>query len=139
VSSESKQVVVVGVDGSTCSNRAVEWADQYAAATGADLRLVTAWQWAMAYGAPMMFDGYDPSADAEAIAEKARANVTLPADRVEVVVPEDKAGPALVTASKEAQLLVVGSHGHNVVSTVLLGSVSGYCVHHATCPVTIVR
>ncbi|KAI8610627.1 hypothetical protein BC830DRAFT_1052322, partial [Chytriomyces sp. MP71] len=38
-----------------------------------------------------------------------------------------------------ADVLVVGSRGMNSVSRALLGSVSDYCAHHATCPVLIVR
>ncbi len=88
---EAKPVVVVGVDGSELSAKAVVWADGYAQATGADLRLVTAWQWATAYGVPMMFDGYDPPADAKVVMDKARADVTLTDDRVEIV--SEKAPP----------------------------------------------
>lgn len=139
MSSEAKPVVVVGVDGSELSAKAVAWADRYARVTGADIRLVTAWQWAMTYGVPMMFDGYDPAADAHTIAEKARAEVTIGADRVQVVTQEGAAGPVLVGASEGAQALVVGSHGHNAVSSILLGSASAFCLHHAACPVVVVR
>jgi nucleotide-binding universal stress UspA family protein len=132
-------VVVVGIDGSPGSMQAVRWAESYASATGASLRLVTSWEWAMAYGAPMMFDGYHPDSDANAVAEKAKADLTLPADRVKVDVQEGPAGSVLVTASKGAQALVVGSHGYSAVSKLLLGSVSAYCVHHASCPVVVVR
>lgn len=139
MTSESRPVVVVGVDGSDLSIKAVEWAQQYAAATGATLRLVTSWHWAATYGAPITYDGYDPSSDAETIAQKARAGVTLPPDRVEVVTREGQAGPVLVEASRGALALVVGSQGHSAVSKILLGSVSSYCVHHAGCPIVVVR
>jgi nucleotide-binding universal stress UspA family protein len=46
---------------------------------------------------------------------------------------------ALTKASEEAELLVVGSRGHNTVVEVILGSVSSYCVHHAACPVVVIR
>lgn len=131
--------VVVGVDGSPDSVEAVKWADRYAAATGATLRLVTSWQWAMAYGAPMMFEGYHPDADAREVIEKAKTNLTLPSERVETRVPEGSAGPVLVAESEGAQALVVGSHGHSAISKLLLGSVSAHCVHHATCPLVVVR
>ncbi|HTR71090.1 MAG TPA: universal stress protein [Mycobacteriales bacterium] len=137
--SDDKPVVVVGVDGSELSNKAVEWATRYAESTGATVQLVSAWQWALSYGAPMMYDGYDPTADAEAIVAKVRADVSLPAERVETVVREGQAGPTLVDASKGALALVVGSQGHSAISKILLGSVSSYCVHHAECPIVIVR
>ncbi|CAA6654391.1 unnamed protein product [Spirodela intermedia] len=38
-----------------------------------------------------------------------------------------------------ADLLVMGSHGYGFVKRALLGSVSDYCIHHAKCPVLIVK
>ncbi|WP_009947082.1 universal stress protein, partial [Saccharopolyspora erythraea] len=40
---------------------------------------------------------------------------------------------------KEADLLVVGNRGHGGLTEALLGSVSQHCVHHARCPVVVVR
>ena len=45
----------------------------------------------------------------------------------------------LVEASATADLLVVGVRGHGSVVDRMLGSVSSACVHHAHCPVVIVR
>ena len=45
----------------------------------------------------------------------------------------------LLDQAKGADLLVVGSHGHGGFISALLGSVSQHCVHHATCPVVVVR
>jgi nucleotide-binding universal stress UspA family protein len=136
---DKSPVVVVGVDGSSDAEAALRWADRYATAAGASLRVVVAWQWAMSYGYPMMFDGYAPDQDARAVAEKAVAELSLPSDRVTIETYEGSAGDVLVQASEGADLLVVGRHGHRVVSTLLLGSVSNHCVHHAKVPVVVVR
>jgi nucleotide-binding universal stress UspA family protein len=131
-------VVVVGVDGSPNAVTAVQWAQHYAESTGAVLRLVVAWDWPMSYGYPMVFDGFDPEADAIKVAEKAAADLALPQARVETVVRQGPAGEVLVKSGADADLLVVGRRGHHAVVG-LLGSVSAYCVHHATTPVVVVR
>jgi nucleotide-binding universal stress UspA family protein len=136
---DKTSVVVVGVDGSTDSEAALRWADHYAQSTGASLRVVVAWQRAMSYGYPMMFEGYAPDRDARQVAEKAVTELHIDADRVTIETPDGPAGHALVQASEDADLLVVGHHGQRVVATLLLGSVSNHCVHHAKIPVVVVR
>jgi nucleotide-binding universal stress UspA family protein len=133
------EVVVVGVDGSKESDAAVAWADRYARASGATIQLVCAWEWATAYGYPMMFEGYHPDVEAEALVEKARASLTAPAEQVRTLTQEGPAGHVLVECASDADLLVVGTHGHRAVNSILLGSVSSYCVHHARGPVLVVR
>jgi nucleotide-binding universal stress UspA family protein len=54
-------------------------------------------------------------------------------------VVEGNAAQALLDASAGAELLVVGSRGHGGFFEALLGSVGQHCVHHATCPVVIIR
>lgn len=135
MSSNESAVVVVGVDGSPDSESAVRWADRYAQATGASLRLVTAWALPRSYGIQMRTDAFDPQSEARAIVERTKSGVSTPAVRVEASAAEGAAGPVLVSASDDAALLVVGGHGHSRIDTLLLGSVSSYCLHHARCPV----
>ena len=47
--------------------------------------------------------------------------------------------PMLVSRAADARLLVVGSHGRGAVRSVLMGSVSHGVLHHASCPVAVVR
>ncbi len=139
MTNEQTQTVVVGVDDSPHSTAALHWADNYAETTGASLRVVVAWEWAIAYGRPMAFEGYNPDLDAGAIAEKAVAELKTPRDRITIVVPESPPGEALVKASDDADLLVVGRHGHRTATSLLVGSVSNYCLHHAKVPVVVVH
>ena len=54
-------------------------------------------------------------------------------------VVEGQAGPVLVEAAEDTDLLVVGNRGPGGLAEALLGSVSQYCVRHAPCPVVIMR
>jgi nucleotide-binding universal stress UspA family protein len=131
--------VVVGVDGSADGASALQWAQEYALAAGVDLVLVTAWHWPTSYGVPIGWEGWDPQVDAEKVVDKARVQLTLPDTRVRTLVECGAAGEVLVRASKDAALLVVGTRGHGGLAGSLVGSVSSYCVHHAHCPVVVVR
>jgi nucleotide-binding universal stress UspA family protein len=131
--------IVVGVDGSPCSRVALQWAEDYAAKTGGALKLVTAWHWPMSYGVPVAYEGFDPEEDARKIAEAAKADLSLPLDRVTTVVEQGPPGDILIATAGDGALLVVGTRGHGGFAGALLGSTSSYCVHHAHCPVVVVR
>ncbi len=64
-----------------------------------------------------------------------------PADRQRVTARVINGHPAevLLKAAAGADLLVVGSRGHGAFADALLGSVGQYCVHHAHCPVLVMR
>jgi len=68
-----------------------------------------------------------------------KVRVTHPDVTIRPVVVEGHPAPVLIEASRGADLLVVGSRGHGEFSGMLLGSVSDYCTHHVSCPITIVR
>jgi nucleotide-binding universal stress UspA family protein len=134
--------IVVGVDGSDGSKAALRWAARQAELTGARLEAITGWEYPAFYGwAPAMPDDYDY----EALAARAQADAideVFGADRpatMEAKVVARHPAEALVEASEGADLLVVGSRGYGGFADALLGSVSTYCVHHAHCPVTIIR
>jgi len=54
-------------------------------------------------------------------------------------VTSDRPAAALIEAAKDATLLVVGSRGHGGFAGLLLGSVSQQVIHHAPCPVAVIR
>ena len=139
MTTQDMPTVVVGVDGSDCSTAAVRWAEAYADVTGASLVLVTAWHLPTSYGAPVGYVGFDPEEDARKLVEATAAEVHLPAQRVTSRVVPGPAGDALIRAAENADLLVVGTRGHGTLAGALIGSTSSYCVHHAGCPVVVVR
>jgi len=131
--------VVVGIDGSSASRVALRWAEDYATLADVSITLVTAWHWPMSYGVPVAYEGFDPEEDARKVVEAAAADLSISPDRVSTVVAQGQPGDVLVSAGGKDALLVVGSRGHGVLAGALLGSTSSYCVHHATCPVVVVR
>ena len=137
--------IVVGVDGSDPSIRALQWAARQAEWSGATLDVLTAWNFPE-HPAPLGIVVHVPWPD-ELMAE-ARLKLdelirdTLPTtgpDRVHAQVVRGSAVPVLLEASRDADLLVVGSHGRGAMAELLLGSVSDRCVRHAGCSVVVIR
>ena len=137
--------IVVGVDGSVPSIDALRWAIRQAELTGGTLDAVLAWQYPVAIGGL----GWVPATglgDVDYAALAAQA-LTEAIDKVEIpdqvhvrqVVVEGNATQALLDSAKDADLLVVGNRGHGGFTDALIGSVSSRCVHHAHCPVVVVR
>jgi nucleotide-binding universal stress UspA family protein len=134
--------IVVGVDGSPSSLAALEWAARQAEFTGSSLELIMTWEWPTSYGAPFVFQtDWNPAADATKVLDEivAKARTAHPGLEFRTTVVEAHPAPALVAASKGAQLLVVGCRGHGEFAGMLLGSVSEHCVTNAHCPVLVLR
>lgn len=139
---EKQERVVVGVDGSPTSIRALQWALRYAERTGAKIEAVHAWQIPTSYGAPVaLLPGEDFAATAERALNQSVDQEVGGRGGIEVERIADMGYPpkVLVEHSKAADLLVVGSRGHGGFTGTLLGSVSLHCVSHAACPVVVVR
>ncbi|MFD7658005.1 universal stress protein [Actinosynnema sp. NPDC059797] len=133
--------VVVGVDGSPVSGRALRFAFGFATRHGAEVVVVHASSGAVTTTAvepvgtreeAALREGWGPVGS-----ELVECAGRYPGVRHRVV---DAAGPpadALIAASAEAGLLVVGSHGKGVVRRAFLGSVSHEVVNSAPCPVAV--
>jgi nucleotide-binding universal stress UspA family protein len=133
--------VVVGVDGSQQSRRALKWAARAAEAIGAGLDAVTVWHYPVSYGWSYAADDWNPEADAMTCLEEA-VDEAFPAGRpgrLNLVVREGPAARELLEATRDATLLVLGSRGHGGFAGLLLGSVSASCAEHASCPVLVVH
>jgi nucleotide-binding universal stress UspA family protein len=130
---------VVGVDGSDGNRIALQRAELEAIAHGARLEIVHAWNFLDQPG-----PRFDPHYGEHAARERIDQFIadTLGTDRTvetEVRMVNDHAASALVDASVGAFTLVVGARGLGGFKQVLLGSVSQHVVHHAACPVLVVR
>ena len=134
--------IVVGVDGSEPSKRALAWAAKQAALTGAELNVVTTWEFPATFGwAPPYPEGFDPEGDTRTALHQTVDAVLGPDPQVpvRVTVREGHPAPILTEEAEDAALLVVGSRGHGAFMGMLLGSVSEHCASHAACPVVVVR
>lgn len=138
--------IIVGIDGSAHSQRALEWAVKEAAVHQLPLTVLTVFRTPVSFwGGPV---GY-PEADA-VDAGKARDEARDAADKAIAAVGGERPPqvqvqaltgvPAeeLISMSKDADMLVVGSRGTGGFTRLLLGSVSTQVVHHAHCPVVII-
>src|SRR6266567_9376815 len=137
--------IVAGVDGSPPSIMALRWAVHQAELTGGTVDAVISWAFPIAAGgmgwAPVApLDDTDYAELAAKTLSEALADVSPPPGvAVREVVVEGNAGQVLLDAAKNADLLVVGNRGHGGFADALIGSVSVRCLHHANCPVVVVR
>jgi nucleotide-binding universal stress UspA family protein len=134
------QRIVVGVDGSPASDAALQWACDEAALRGAEV--VALHVVSIPYELPRVpID--EPQTDLEREGKRVLDEALARARPGDVtVVPElleGSPGELLVEASEEASLVVVGTRAHGRLASFVVGSVSSTVVHHATCPVVVVR
>lgn len=137
--------ITVGVDGSGHSQRALEWAMKEAAIRHMPLSILTVHPSIVGY-----FGGLVTSPQDLELTEQVRVAVTAEAEKVlanldgprpeSVTVRAVHSFPVeeLINASKNADLVVLGSRGAGGFTRLMLGSTAGQVVQHAHCPVVIV-
>ena len=137
--------IIVGVDGSGHSQRALEWAMKEAAVRHVPLSILTVHPAIVGY-----FGGVVTSSQDLELTEEVKTAVKAEADKVLAALegphPESVTITAvhgfpvevLVEASKDADLIVLGSRGVGGFSRLMMGSTAGQVVQHAHCPVTII-
>jgi nucleotide-binding universal stress UspA family protein len=137
--------ILVGHDGSKCAQEALEWAARLAGRADMDLQVLRAWSMMSAPRPASWVPGYvPPLGDYEkAVHDELSAHVAAagldPAVRVTCHVVHTSPAQGMIAAAAGADLLVVGARGRGGFAGLLLGSVSDQLVHHAPCPVTVVR
>ncbi|MGA1838721.1 universal stress protein [Herbiconiux sp. 11R-BC] len=135
--------VVVGIDGSESGDAVLAEGIAEAARLEEPLHIVSAWTMP-----PLsMPDFTDGSELYDALEERARLGAQAAVERagahpelvIDTQVVLDAPAAALITAAKQASLLVIGSHGRRGLSRFLLGSVSHDVLIHTPCPVIVLR
>jgi nucleotide-binding universal stress UspA family protein len=137
--------IIAGVDGSPSSVEALRWAVRYAEMSGGTVIAVIAWQFPIAAGglgwAPTSpLDDTDYAELAAKTLNEAVAEVSPP-PRVTVHqrIVQGNAGQVLLEEAQDGDVLVVGNRGHSGLTDALIGSISVRCLHHAACPVVVVK
>jgi len=141
--------IVVGTDGSDTATQAVRQAVDLAAAVGAEVELVSAYepvpaqrlreerretpedlQWAI-----------NPREDVDATLEAAAALAREKGVEAEVFARQGDPADAIIDVAEErgADLVIVGNRGMTGAKRFLLGSVPNKVSHHAPCSVLIIR
>ncbi len=137
--------ILVGHDGSRCAQEALTWAARLAVRADMDLHVLRAWSmttaprpstWSPGYVPPL--EDFEKAAHDELTRHVAGAGLD-PAVRVTCHVVHAAPAHAMIASAAGADLLVVGARGRGGFAGLLLGSVSDQVVHHAPCPVTVVR
>lgn len=138
---ELQRRIVVAYDGSDPARKALDWAIENARRDPAVIDVVTAWTFPMvpAYAFCHTVDDVERVARKELDDALTHVAEVAPDVVVRGELTDDAAGPALVAASKGADLLVVGPWGRGGIQSLVLGSVSAYCAKHASCTVVVVR
>lgn len=138
--------VVVGVDGSDTSLKALDWAVGEAGRSGRGVRAVSCYSVPF-YGEPGMFGAYAIESQVEAIKaehEQIASSALHRAAELDPTVPREGsvvfASPAAVLpeAADEGDMIVVGSTGRTGVLAATLGSVATAVCHRASVPVVVV-
>ena len=133
--------IIVGVDRSEDAGSAFQWAVDNA---HSDDTVVVLHVWQIAAVAGLETWYYSPAALIDRSQKLTRSLVDSVDDRpdnptFECESREGHAGRVLVEAGEDADLLVVGSRGLGGFRGLLLGSVSDFVLHHAPCPVAVIR
>jgi len=138
--------IIVGIDGSGHSQQALEWAVKHAAIEHVPLTVLSvhevatnAWT-----GSPIIMAEDRPEEEKTRQAAQEAVNKTISElgaqpGPVTVRVISGQPARALIDASEGADMVVVGSRGVGGFSSLRMGSVSSKVVHHAACPVVVVR
>jgi nucleotide-binding universal stress UspA family protein len=130
--------IVVGVDGSGHSRRALKWAMREAAVRHVPLTVITAHEISVGYwGSAVVYP------EDHAVAEHARRAVQLELgesrpESVTVQVVSGTPAHELLSTARDADMIVVGSRGAGRFAQLVMGSVSTQVSRHAHCPVAVI-
>jgi nucleotide-binding universal stress UspA family protein len=133
--------IVVGIDGSDNSVAALRWAVAEAKVHGATVDAVYSWEFPPVMdpmGVSLLPSADEMNGSAQQLLDGVLRKVDLSGVGVTPHVLRGTPASALISAAKQADLLVIGRRGHGGFMGLLLGSVAQQVVHHAPCAITVV-
>jgi nucleotide-binding universal stress UspA family protein len=137
-SAAGKRRIVVGVDGSPNSAKAIDWAISFAH-SGDTVVLLSAWSPVVVPAEMAMSYTFDDTGARTIIDEENKRVAQAAANRgVSLAMHFENNDPRNALLDTKCDLLVVGSRGHGGVMGLLLGSVADYVSRHSKVPVVIV-
>ncbi|CKY80370.1 Universal stress protein family [Mycobacterium tuberculosis] len=131
------KTIIVGIDGSHAAITAALWGVDEAISRAVPLRLVSVIK--PTHPSP---DDYDRDlAHAERSLREAQSAVEAAGKlvKIETDIPRGPAGPVLVEASRDAEMICVGSVGIGRYASSILGSTATELAEKAHCPVAVMR
>ena len=142
----TNSAIVVGLDESSSSRAALEWAARQAKLTGSVLRAVHVLDWPYGLDDADVTSGHPTGRilTHDEIEDLYRGRITRIFDEVSprpdwlIQFAHGQVGSVLVHQAEHAALLVVGTREHVGLGRLLTGSVSHYCLSHAICPIVAV-
>lgn len=121
--------ILVGIDSEKASQTAVDWVIERAERAPLHVKLVTAFDLLTS----------DPTVDQELLGTTAkRIEASAPGTDVETEVADQSILEALIERSADADLLVIGSHPHRKVRSILTGALPSALVARAHCATVVV-
>jgi len=138
--------IVVGIDGSGHSERALEWAAREAAAHHVPLTVLTVHEAVRGYlsSAPATYPGDEQQTEKIREAAQAETDKVLAGlgdsrpDTVTVKAVHGFPVEELINAGKDADMIVLGQRGAGGFTRLVMGSTSSQVTHHADVPVVII-
>jgi nucleotide-binding universal stress UspA family protein len=133
---ETDYVIVVGVDGSAASRRALRWAVREVASRGGAVKAVTVWhptEKTTDLEAVHARHAEIVRAEVAAVQEEEPSAVTIAAEAI-----QGRPAEVLAAVACEASLLVIGGHGSSRAWHQLMGSTAEECIRLAQCPVVVI-
>jgi nucleotide-binding universal stress UspA family protein len=135
--------LLVAIDGSNCSLRAVDFAAKLAAESGSSLTVLNVIPRVKTTTEDLIIlmkeELGDPKKAGEKYLERANEKAQEHGITPDLILREGDPAKVILEESADFDLIIAGTHGRGKVEKILLGSVSTALIHKSKVPVTVVH